>query len=401
MSSNQFRWLPALRDLDEEQKKVIYNSLNKGRTLIYGPAGCGKTAITLFCAKTLQDLGKTYFIFTYTNVLLHFIEAAADELGIPSNRINTFYKWVYSEHEKHIGPPPDDMEDKFSLWVDNLIKFYDDNPDKIPHFDYLLIDEAQDFKQNVARLLHMMSDNIFIAGDTSQSIYTEVDTIQEFADIWQPLSNEFELVNNYRNPKTVARVAALFLDGSSISADEFLTRTKGRDYEMKPVWYQVNTLEEQTDRVISIIKQARGSVRIGILFRRLKDLQTEEYMLSKRGVNIQVALRDNAYNFCSALPTLTTIHSAKGLEFDWVILPFLNKDVWDGGMDDIKNRRLFFVALTRTKSNLYLISLTNQECTYLREIVAHNPNLLQSPSTENSMRIKSHSSAYVKDDDPF
>lgn len=398
---SDIRWLPTLRDLDEKQREVIYSSLNKGHHLLYGPAGCGKTSITLYCAKTLQDTQKSYLIITFTHVLKHFIRVAADDLGIPLSLVWTFYSWVRWQHYHLIGMPPSGEIDPYSQWVDNLIRYFTENPDDIPRYDYVLVDEAQDFKPNVARLLHMLTDNVFVAGDTSQSLYGDFHNIQELVDRWRPLHKEFELVNNYRNTKTVARVASLFLDGSSLTAEEFLQRVKGRDYEMKPVWYQVSSYEEQTQKVIELIQQARGSERIGILYRKRELLYAEASRMQKQKVSFQIAISNQGfYNLHSPLPTLTTVHSAKGLEFDWVILPYLNQEIWDGHVQESQERRLFFVALTRTKSNLYLISLAGQECAYLKEIQERAPDILQTPVNTNFSRTYSEDTAFDSDD-PF
>jgi superfamily I DNA/RNA helicase len=51
---------------------------------------------------------------------------------------------------------------------------------------------------------------------------------------------------------------------------------------------------------------------------------------------------------------LMTAHSSKGLEFDQVIIPFLNEDTFPMGEDVDSERRLCFVAMTRAKKRLFL-----------------------------------------------
>lgn len=51
---------------------------------------------------------------------------------------------------------------------------------------------------------------------------------------------------------------------------------------------------------------------------------------------------------------LMTVHIAKGLEFEAVIIPFCNSDTWPNRRSDPdEERRLFYVAITRAKSYLY------------------------------------------------
>lgn len=79
--------------------------------------------------------------------------------------------------------------------------------------------------------------------------------------------------------------------------------------------------------------------------------------------------------FNSAKITSMTAHSSKGLEFDYVFLPYLNEETWinknhksffvlpkeKGDEDDTKDeRRLFYVGLTRARQHIYL-SLHNEK----------------------------------------
>lgn len=377
---NQLRWLPSFRSLSDEQRAAVNDAL-EGKALVYGPAGSGKTAIVLYRAKCLLDQGKSFRIFVFTKVLSRFITAGIQELGIPPESVQTFYSWVWREYKRQFGttPPDEAGDEKYSAWTDALLKLFRTQPHRIPRCDYVLVDEAQDFKDNVAELIHLLSDNVFVAGDSSQSLYTDVSDMGDLARRWEPLDRPHQMIKNYRNPLAVARVAALFLTASPLSREAFLQSVQGRPMEMKPVWYQVASDEERTARIVDIIRQARGGASIGILFRHRERLHKEAQQLSQRGVRFQIALSDSReYDFGDvSIPTLTTIHSAKGIEFDWVILPDLDADVWDNGHDDPKERKAFFVAITRTKTKLYLISLKQQHCAYIQEILNTDACLIQ------------------------
>lgn len=82
--------------------------------------------------------------------------------------------------------------------------------------------------------------------------------------------------------------------------------------------------------------------------------------------------------------TLSTIHSSKGLEYDCVFLldvidetlPCITSDKL-GDKEDVKRyeeeRRLFYVAMTRAKSELYLFSCKGESSEFLREIESNMP----------------------------
>ncbi len=79
---------------------------------------------------------------------------------------------------------------------------------------------------------------------------------------------------------------------------------------------------------------------------------------------------------------LSTIHSAKGLEFDTVYLV----DAYDDCLPHMdretaieleqidsyeEERRLFYVAITRAKNELYLFSIQEYQCSFVNEIIPH------------------------------
>ena len=87
--------------------------------------------------------------------------------------------------------------------------------------------------------------------------------------------------------------------------------------------------------------------------------------------------------------TLSTIHSSKGLEYDSVYI----MDVYDGMIpamakeeegteedrfeQEQEERRLFYVAMTRAKSELYFYNITNRDSSFLREIFRYSDCQLQ------------------------
>lgn len=406
---NFMRWLPAFRDMDYEQQATVTDCAKPGALLVYGPAGSGKTAITLYCAKTLHDQRRSFKIIVYTNVLLKFITAGASELNLPADSATTLYRWARQMYKDQIGPPPNGSNDIFSLWVDGLIAHWQRHPSLTPRYDYILIDEAQDFKPNVATFLRMMARNIVVAADLSQSLYEDIQDREALRQRWAPLDTIHEVPRNYRNPHRIAALASVFLDPATTNQADFLRRVKGRDGETPPIWSQVSGHKEQIDRICDIIGQARGSVRIGILYRHQNHLEQDQRALMQAGVQVQVALnRDQcSYDFNRPLPVLTTAHSAKGLEFDWVIVPGLDRDKWDGDPQDVKERNLLFVAMTRAKERLYLLSTKGQECGFLHEILVDHGNLIQALGSQVGMRTYaastqsiSHATA-INDDDPF
>lgn len=77
---------------------------------------------------------------------------------------------------------------------------------------------------------------------------------------------------------------------------------------------------------------------------------------------------------------LSTIHGCKGLEYDTVFLvdvidgclpsdtPYFVIGSKDDSISEQEERRMFYVALTRAKNNLYVFDIKNRDCTFIDEI---------------------------------
>ncbi len=133
------------------------------------------------------------------------------------------------------------------------------------------------------------------------------------------------------------------------------------------VYMEQNGLDSGKFFILQML--AREEETVGGLLRRLDELQ---------------ALLTRHKNTPETLLTLSTIHSAKGLEFERVFL----LDVLDGVLplkpahackteEETRSyqeeRRLFYVAMTRAKSWLYLFSCADSPSCFTREALASLP----------------------------
>ena len=70
-------------------------------------------------------------------------------------------------------------------------------------------------------------------------------------------------------------------------------------------------------------------------------------------------------NFNSLIPKIMTYHSAKGLQFDIVVLPQFN------GAFDVESKKALYVAMTRTMHKLYVLYSTSELLSPLKEVPSH------------------------------
>ena len=137
-----------------------------------------------------------------------------------------------------------------------------------------------------------------------------------------------------------------------------------------------NTVEDQCNDIVEIIKNKIKYENIkldsiAIIARNNFSLQSLESLLAKQ--NIPCIFLDSISDniIINNKIILSTIHGTKGLEFKNVFIIDLNSNIFPSTLcDDIEEeRRLFYVAITRTKRNLILCYTRNNPSSFLFEIL--------------------------------
>jgi superfamily I DNA/RNA helicase len=205
----------------------------------------------------------------------------------------------------------------------------------VPPWDIVIVDEAQDFSANQVRALlpHLDEEaSMTFVMDAMQRIYPRYFSWTE-AGISR-FSNIHSLKRNYRNTQQIAAFARPIVDGLTVDDDGALP-----DFEACT-----------EDGPIPVVLAGRFSRQVDYIVTRL--LETVDFgsesvaFLHPKGGNwfgyLRTRLRHAGLPYTdltrmSDWPTgpeaiaLSTIHSAKGLEFDHVILPGLNAQVTPHG----------------------------------------------------------------------
>jgi len=246
------------------------------------------------------------------------------------------------------------------------------------HFDLILVDEVQDLPANVLELLRKHSKRLIVAGDEAQSIYPDTVAPGDIPRLTS--STPYALTILHRLTTRIVEIAtAIFPD------KQLETAKKSR---LKNVDVTVAQATKSSDEVAYVWKKASENalpgVPIAILLPR-HDLITRfanevlrlegeepwretknEYgktnfgsmnaHLRKAGLRLRYIGNEYA-GFAQTekegTVVLMTYHSAKGLDFETVFLPFLNSQL-SIAPDAARENTLFFVAVTRTRLNLHL-----------------------------------------------
>lgn len=234
--------------------------------------------------------------------------------------------------------------------------------------DYIIVDEIQDFdKDEIAEFISATNKNFFFFGDTAQSIYeglkstVPVDDIRLVMSLPSSKAKNFELFRNYRLPLTVARVA--YNVGVDVSA--FDEKTYKSPETAMPRFIKYDSQKNQIEAIHRII--ANNNLEdVAILLPHNVDVINIHKQLSALGGNYEMRYNDkenwknskDTLDFDSTNPKIMTYHSAKGLQFEAVFLPFIEnfEEIDENGKS---SRKALYVAMTRTYRYLYVMYTDN------------------------------------------
>lgn len=270
-----------------------------------------------------------------------------------------------------------DWEDIYTYLINNAERISNSNK-----YDYILVDEAQDLSYaqlKVAKLLTLRT--ITIAADKAQKIYNTTFSWKELGiDIRGRASKALE--KTFRSTKQIVQLAESLLEANRVqqgNQNEYTDPVLPEREGMIPQVVSCKTGIDERDIVIDLVKQhIQKKDVIGILYRSyleenniVKWMKTAEVPFEKIGKDLDWSLNRPGAK-------LSTFHSAKGLEFDVIIIPEFTEaslplsSMVEGAdpeqIEDIKmqERSLLYVGMTRAKYDLYLIFAGKPSC-YLYE----------------------------------
>lgn len=244
-------------------------------------------------------------------------------------------------------------------------------------YDIIIADEAQDFSANQIRAINNAlaeEHSLTFVLDTAQRIYARGFTWKEAGILVQP-ENSYKLSENFRNTKQIARLAAPLVEGLAIGDDGSLPNfdTCQREGEVPNIL--VGYFNQQVSCVIDYIKnnvdlknETVGMLNMGGSPKYIKEA------FIKSGLEYVSITRNSEWPDGDENIAFSTLHSAKGLEFDHVFILGLSEEFNSHGDDEdddrlITLRRLLAMGIGRARETVTLGYKPGEESILLKYLV--------------------------------
>ena len=254
---------------------------------------------------------------------------------------------------------------------------------------YIIIDEYQDTSlirfNLIKEILIRTQANLMVVGDDFQSIYRFTGCDLELFINFKKYFRNAKIMNinsTYRNSQQLIKIAGDFVMKNKNQIRKKLVSNKELDTPIQIIYYR--NIKNTIKKLILEIA-AKSKKEIMILGRNNKDINCilDTELKEENGRIIFINHEDIKL-------TYLTVHKSKGLESENVIIINLKNDAL-GFPSKIKEhkilklvlknrekypyseeRRLFYVALTRTKNYVYLLAPKTNTSVFVKELINYH-----------------------------
>jgi DNA helicase IV len=247
-------------------------------------------------------------------------------------------------------------------WNDLAVKLAYDKLD--PPYDIIITDETQDFSANQIRAIKNQlakTHSLTLVIDTAQRIYARGFTWQETGINVRP-ENSRRLVRNYRNTIEIAKFAMPLIEGIPIDDDATIPDfSQCENHGRKPIVLS-GKFSGQMKFVVRYLRKEVNLNNESVAF--LHPLgggwfNFTKNAIDKAGFDYVELTRKSEWPQGIENIAFSTLYSAKGLEFDHVIIVGLNAEVMSHGENEdddrlIKLRRLLAMGIGRARKSVIL-----------------------------------------------
>ena len=330
-----------------------------------------KTFISLFKSKGYkeEDINKLKKTKTREKIFINFIKE--------------LYKYYEKKLQETNQIDFDDMINKASQIIETKRKIN-------LKYKYIIIDEYQDISDCRFKLIKNIStklnNKIMVVGDDWQCIYSfassNINLFTQFKNNVE-YCETLKIIKTYRNSQQLIDIAGQFIQQNKNQIKKNLISNKTLEYPITILKYKTNQIKQKLAQSLEyIIKKYGENKNILILGRYTFD--------KNKIIDTKTIIEQNNKITYVKYPKVKidylTVHSSKGLGYDNIIiinttdetLGFPSKIKTDPILEQLittektieyaEERRLFYVALTRTKNEAIILTPNKNQSIFIKEI---------------------------------
>lgn len=362
-------WWAKKEQLDVHQVALVEDLPLRGNHLVVGPPGSGKTNVLLRRAQfvRLQEMPNV-MVLTFTRALTEFVRTGCYAPGkgeiFPPKLVSTLETWITSLYRAHQEEPPTapDLLDRRAIRAAGAMKFAAGG--RVPRYEALFVDEAQDLLEEEVALLAAFSDNLFFVGDDRQKVYGGASGLSAVRTL-TPAPEEHILPFHYRLVREICLMADRIQVPTGVPS---LASTEHYDGP-RPGRISVNGPMPRAEQLASATARLRDQVRVysdmirqgdrlGVVVPRQADREAAydafEADPGLTGRSQVVRARDGSAEdrqFDTALDPdkpilIVTAQGSKGLEFRAVQWLFADD------LQGVYTPEVYYTVVTRAKTSL-------------------------------------------------
>ena len=247
-------------------------------------------------------------------------------------------------------------------------------------FDYVLVDEGQEYSNAQIQFIHHIAkETVYIAMDINQKLYEKSWRIQQIGieSVTRKLSQTMRMTTAIDELAESLRTQ----NDKYLNVDDRILNFASKKEGQMPQIIQFEDSIEEKEYMQKTVKKCLAdddTNTIGIIASTKLSLETYMGWLTEVRIPFEVITPDTPYTYNTTGVKIVTVYGAKGLEFDYVIIPQFVEGVFPFTFKHTveeeekfyyKMRNLVYLAMTRAKKNLVLTMGGKNRSRFIEELI--------------------------------